>query len=313
MSTYCVYHSGDFDGLCSAAIIKCLVSSIILVGVNHGQEVFVDEFGNSFKFEDVTRSDNIIMVDFTLQPFSRMIALKKQVCNLIWIDHHASEIKNANEYQFDTLGLCDNSAAACYLTWQYYHETDVPPLSVRRLSDYDIWNHTYPDTRLFQMGMWGRYNNTHPSNTQFWKRLFEIQNISDPLYQEIIRDGQVILQFDCCENERYAKNYAFDALFHIPVGSEHVRTLRAICCNEGRKGADLFDSVYNPDKHDIMILYAQLPSGKYTVSLYTTKDDIDCCKIAQLYQGGGHVGSAGMTVQNVQLTKIDNTTIISFS
>lgn len=69
--------------------------------------------------------------------------------------------------------------------------------------------------------------------------------------------------------------------------------LRCICLNTPLFSSQSFDSVYDPEKHDLMVPFAELANGKWKVSLYSTKPEIDCGAIAKTFGGGGHKQAAG--------------------
>ena len=69
--------------------------------------------------------------------------------------------------------------------------------------------------------------------------------------------------------------------------------LRVLACNTIVFNSQFFDGFYDPEKHDVMCAYSQRRDGKWKVSLYTTKDEIDCGAIAKHFGGGGHKGAAG--------------------
>ena len=75
------YHRGDLDGVSSAAIIckKFKNDNITLIGVEYGETI--DE---ASYIKDV---DVVYVVDYTFEPFDRMVELNKNY-NLIWVDHH---------------------------------------------------------------------------------------------------------------------------------------------------------------------------------------------------------------------------------
>ena len=68
-----------------------------------------------------------------------------------------------------------------------------------------------------------------------------------------------------------------------------------ICANRGFTNSKLFDSVYDPDKHHMMVTFVRmkLPAEKWTVSMYSTREDVECGEVAVKYGGGGHKGAAG--------------------
>jgi nanoRNase/pAp phosphatase (c-di-AMP/oligoRNAs hydrolase) len=75
---------------------------------------------------------------------------------------------------------------------------------------------------------------------------------------------------------------------------------RAIICN-GYDGSPLFDSVYNPDEHDIMISYIQRKDGTWSYGMYSDKPEVHCGEIAKKYGGGGHKGASGFNLKDLIL------------
>lgn len=83
----CIYHNKDLDGYCSGAIVKLKYPDCKMIGYDYGQPLELDITG-----------EPIIMVDVSV-PMTTMKKLS-QLSNhqLTWIDHHASAIKDYNEY-----------------------------------------------------------------------------------------------------------------------------------------------------------------------------------------------------------------------
>jgi len=66
-----------------------------------------------------------------------------------------------------------------------------------------------------------------------------------------------------------------------------------------RGNSQTFKSVWDPKKYDMMVMFYRTNKGVYTVSFYTTKDDVDCSVIAKKLGGGGHQKSAGCQVKTL--------------
>lgn len=263
----CFYHSADLDGHCAGAIVKMKYPECKMIGINYGEE---------FPWDDISPKEEIWMVDFCLQPFSEMMKLRLSCCRLlVWIDHHETAIEEKGEsffYGNQQIGL-----GACEITWKYVFNLPVPR-AVRLLSMYDVWDHSDPDTLPFQYGF--RLNfDTRPENQELWSGFFYDDA---QLVGETIEEGKIILQYEKRQNEKFCRAYSFEGDFH---------GLRAIIANKGFSNSMLFDSVYDPQKHDLMISFCRLPLQKWTVSLYSTTVDVG--EIAKKYGGGGHKGSAG--------------------
>jgi nanoRNase/pAp phosphatase (c-di-AMP/oligoRNAs hydrolase) len=125
-----------------------------------------------------------------------------------------------------------------------------------------------------------RLYDANPNDQTFWERIFK-----NPTDLEVSR-GKLLKQFEDQNNAAYCKACAFETTFE---------GLRAIAINKGLSGSLTFKSVYDKDKHDIMIAFFWR-NGKWTISLYTENKDIDVSEICRKYKGGGHVGAAGCQV-----------------
>lgn len=87
----CLFHRADFDGVCSAAIVKKFVPDCELHGIDYGDEPpwgkLIPEFP---KREDggpefaVRR--RVYLLDFSLPPEDMKLLADR--CDLVWIDHH---------------------------------------------------------------------------------------------------------------------------------------------------------------------------------------------------------------------------------
>ncbi len=111
-------------------------------------------------------------------------------------------------------------------------------------------------------------------------------------YQElvsVINDGELVLKYEDMENEKKCKKAAFEIEFE---------GLRAICLNGGGFNSNVFKSVYDPEKHDLMMPF-QFDGKGWTISLYSTKEEIDCSVIAKKYSGGGHKGASGFQTDDI--------------
>lgn len=273
----CFYHSSDLDGHCSGAIIKHAFSECEMIGINYGQP---------FPWESIKEGEVVFMVDFCLQPFEDMKKLNR-LCRLVWIDHHASgSISEATAQRFVASGgqVLDSSQAACELTWSYVFPLLSIPRAVFYLGRHDVWDHTDPLTLPFQYGLRLR-GNTSPDQA-FWGSLF---HASDLDISVIADAGKLIIEYEISQNAKFCQTYAFETKLSTANG-----LLRAICVNRTFCNSSLFNSVYDPDKHDIMIAFGRL-NKRWVVSLYTTKDNIDCGAVALSYKGGGHKKAAGFT------------------
>ncbi len=282
----CFYHSADLDGHCSGAIIKMAFPECDMIGINYGDE---------FPWDDIGPDELIFMVDFSIQPFEGMLRLNQSCGTLIWIDHHISAIKESEVYGNKFYGLQRDGIGACALTWEYTweylkslghfytedfqnisSESDLPTF-IKLLAEYDVWNHSDPRTLSFQYGM-RQQPNTWPDNQDFWNSLFDVEEV-----QRITEIGGTILKYQLAENEKYCSACAFET---------ELDGLKCIAINKMLTNSQLFNSVWDSQKYDAMLTFGWR-KGKWTVSLYSDRDDIDVSSVAKKHGGGGHKGAAG--------------------
>lgn len=281
----CIYHSKDLDGYCSGAIVKKRFPDCKLIGYDYGQP---------FPWGEIESGETVIMIDVSL-PMPDMFKLANLTGgNFTWIDHHASAIKDFGEYteggsQWNVHTVLQDGAAACEGGWKYLFPYEDMPTAVKLLGEYDTWRNQDKerwDNQImpFQYGMRMICNSPETFPQEMFSDL-ETENIlyADMYCAKIIEDGRLILAYQKQQNERSAKFLAFECDFE---------GLRAICINSGGANSQLFDSVYDEAKHDVMIPFVF--TGKHwTFSLYTTKNNIDCSVIAKSKGGGGHKKAAG--------------------
>lgn len=282
-----IYHSRDLDGYASGAIVKKKYPDAILIGYDYGQELMLG--GNN------PAEHNVIMIDVSLDSMEQMFELAKKCKSLTWVDHHLSAIRKydavKDEEPANFIAILEDGIAACEGGWKYLFPNEKMPRAIELLGKYDTWRNQ--DKELwemeilpFQYGMRLKCNSAES---------FPMELLDGPLYQlvtnpidnmieAIIRNGHVILEYQAKTNETQCKK-AFEFEFE---------GLRAICLNGGGFSSDVFKSVYDESKHDVMIPFQfDGKTKEWNFSMYTTKD-IDVSEIAIKYGGGGHAKAAGM-------------------
>lgn len=354
MNPICYYHRADFDGVCSAAIVKKFVPDCELYGIDYGDPFPWDKV-EPLEANGMKSLRRVFMVDFSLKP-DEMKRLS-EVCDLVWIDHHKSAIEGCAG--LDINGIRSTALAGCELAWELFaeragdHSLPVPE-SVRLLGRYDVWdaeNPDWPRIEAFQFGM-RTYDLMNPADIR-WRVFLDLSSEVEPGYvQEAIDSGTAILDYRDQEAKSLCADGAFGVELRIPtdrpasckletegyttIEKQHVRleaydpadgacgfgtvldpaddydisgpiirveladdTWKAVdkfwcvALNSAQRGSWQFNSVYDPSQHDAMVVYCMLKSGKYRVSLYSTKEEVDCGAIAKALGGGGHKGAAG--------------------
>lgn len=330
----CFYHKADLDGKGSAAVIKYFNPEAILIPFDYGMDFNLSLREVGLKVAELSDL-NVCFVDCCL-PIDEMFDLAENCKELLWIDHHISayeqlltKLGESSDYRvvgstFDdvvkmTIKFGNNSLvtvfphdiekkplAAIELSWLYFGSSDnFMPQAVSYLGRYDVWqfDEKKDDIYPFQMGMRSKNTNIIDADGNlsiFWKELFHNDDMTTDI---IIEDGKTIIEYIAKTNSHVASNLCREGSLYF-IGdhdSKEKDTYRLIIANMSGQGSKFFDSVYDPEKHDIMVSYFQRSDGKWVVSFYSDKD-IDCAEIARnigyIYDGsgGGHKGAAGCTI-----------------
>lgn len=288
MKSICFFHSSDMDGHSSGAIVnlfyrKKYCTEPFMAGINYGEDL-------PERTEDF---DECIIVDFS---FNRkdMIHLHKIFGEkLVWIDHHDSSINEMWDYQDKIRGLRNKQSAACQLAWEFYFG-DNEPRSITLLGNYDIWNHKDPDVLPFQYGI--RNHSTWPIKDNIinlWSPLF--LNRKQVLFNDILKEGHTIFDYETNQNEIISKAISFDLDFE---------KYKFCCGNVPLKNSKVMDSIIDWEEHDAIMLFSYM--GKYKqwkVGMYTEKENVVLNKIAEKYGGGGHQKACGFVCDWENLPK----------
>ena len=261
----CFYHKSDFDGICSAAIVKYKYPDCELIGVDYD-----DDFN---LFSIVSENEIVYIVDFC---FDKDIMVDLNLhCDLHWIDHHKSSIEQMIDVKIKGSRII--GFGACQLTWKYLFPDKIEPISIYFLGRYDVWDHKEIEVLPFQYGL--RFIENLNAESPLWAALFnEIEFI-----MAIVRIGKTLMYYEKLQNEKYVKSMSYEKEFE---------GYRAIIVNRPMTNSKIFESVYDSAIHDIMIIFG-IKDGKYKYSLFSDKKEIDVSKIAVKYGGGGHAGASG--------------------
>lgn len=275
-NTLVVTHSADLDGLASQAIARrALGDNADYLGWDYGDDI-----------PDTSKYSRVYLIDISFPPPVMADLMSK----LVWIDHHASAIKENPAYYG---GLRIDGVAACRLAWQWFFGNPKAtkedyvarkveePRAVQLLGEFDIWDHRDNDTVPFQYAMQG-------TESPDWNVLLKNPSINDltqgSYIAQRLSEGRAIQQYLKVINAQFAANDAFDAVFEG-------LTFRVL--NTPQKGSLQFDASIK-EHHDGCLRY-YWNGTEWGCSLYgvSHKKDIDLSVIAKKYGGGGHRGAAG--------------------
>ena len=278
-----IYHNKDFDGIASGAIMNYYHRDITLYGYDYG-----DEFDFS-----IINDENVIMSDISFD-MDIMNRIAEESNSFMWIDHHISAINKYNKQLSNhnkIWAVLDSSISACELTWKSFYPNREVPLIIQYLGEYDTFRTHEDKVRWiqiifpFQLGMWSICKNVYDFPYHLLNYDFNVESNKISI-QEIIERGKIIMEYYHNNNEYICNFCSFE---------RDLLRYKALCINAFGLSSEAFKSKYDESKHDLMICFCYI-DGKYKLTFYTTKDNVDCSAIAKSYGGGGHRKAAGCQV-----------------
>jgi len=267
----CFYHSVDFDGKCSGAIIKRAFPQCKVVGIDHG---------DPFPWDSIDHKEAVYMVDFSL-PVGDMVVLANR-CNLVWIDHHYGAIEQASKAKFHPAGLRRVGQGACELCWEFLYSGFKMPDAVWLLGRYDNLDLGASENVLyFQRGLLAVSEDGMKPEASRWTSLLD----NEPeAVNCVISIGQIVSKALELQDKEYAQKYAFETT---------LEGMPAIAINKGITSSLLFSSVWDSEKYHIMCTFVRRSDGQWDIRIYTPRNDIDLSEVARKHGGGGHRQAAG--------------------
>lgn len=292
-----IYHHNDLDGMSSAGILayhlyKQRKSTL------YGMKFYSCSY-KELDTSNIKENDTVYILDysFTEATKSQLLDIYNK-CNkhLIWIDHHDSsiELQKSNDETIKSIdGIRSKQGSGVYLTYVYMNDMmkniEKPmyafiniPTFILYISDYDTFSKALiPQSDWFKYGM--DTHNINPTSS-IWQQLME--DYDKQLLSDILEDGKLAYKYAMKELKSYYKSYGFDAKFE----GYDIKVINR------RTNSSAFGEDYK--KADIVMSYVY-DGNLYKYSIFSSKEDIDCSKLAEKYGGGGHKGAAGFSSNTI--------------
>ena len=291
-----VFYHVDNDGKCAGFWVKELAKHYD----NYPLEFYKINYGMEFPFDEIQENEQVYIVDYSIFP-EEMDRLLEITNDVVWIDHHQSAIERYRGYTKNIRGIRLDGVAGCMLTFCFlYFMTDggvgeviknfdismtqKAPMFTKLIADYDVWTFEYGTrTREFASGF-DLYDNE--PNDEVWNDL--ANDIDETLLDAICKSGADIIAY----RSRWAAEYCTTKGFVATLDG-----FRAFAINLAMVSSDDFNSV-DSENYDMFVGFSS--DGKvWTYSLRSNK--IDVAKIAMNHGGGGHVGAAGFSSDELLL------------
>jgi uncharacterized protein len=273
------YHGADLDGKACAAIYNSKRLNVSFYPVDYGQK---------FPSDKVAKNDIVAILDFCPDDMNVIQEIMETVPVFYWFDHHPTSRRMYEKNHFKDIhtppGLYvtdseEKPMAACELLYMYLYDCDYEdiPYYIRLLGRFDVWDFTDRQTLPFQYAM-KAWLGDPIKDFQQWKKLLNPSKADHQLFQKLIEAGKYIKMYEDKKNAEVAKTICFEMEF------EGYKTLAV---NRTLESSKFFDAVYNPKKHDLLLQFG-FHGDFWKLSFRATKANVDCAKLAEKYNGGGH-------------------------
>ena len=301
-----VYHHNDHDGIVAAGVLY-----------NYHKNTHADKFVFNmidynmllnFDHVDFDNGDRVFFLDYSfsnkdnIEAFKKLLSRRAHINDVVWIDHHKTSVESElnNHYMIPgirRIGLCGAAWTYLYLNASEFTYTDLEsrddipdlfhkslkiPRFLKVIDDYDCWKGLYRITNDFHYG----FTVSTPVDNMIGVLLCNSED-SDKYINAIGHMGETVRQYLNFENKEYHVNmYGFEYILPEEHGG-----YKCFCMN--RKGnSHMFGSKIN--EYDAVIPF-YFNGERWTYSMFSNKDHIDCSEVAKSYGGGGHKGAAGWT------------------
>lgn len=295
-SKFVVFHHNDSDGMIGAYTIQAKLQS--------DQISFVPcDYTKPVNLKGIDGAE-VYFVDFIPDDYEKVFAeIAERAEKLIIFDHHSSKadavekVSGWGKPNVEITVRCEVGISGGMLAWNELFPDIEPPQFFRIISDFDTFNMEkgkedfYDRILPFQFGFMAVHDEQPILLPKISKAIAAYLQQPDEevfvgLMAECFSKGRIVFNHLRQSWAKTAENSAFEGEFE---------GLKAICINTADKGSMQFDSVYDPEKHDLMFGF-EWRKDHWSISLYSESDKVNCGEIAKKFGGGGHVGAAGCQI-----------------
>lgn len=277
----CIYHKNCLDGFGAAWCVynahRESNKQITYAAFSYGEELPIPMISGK----------EVIIVDFSF-PLEVMKDILRNCTSLIWLDHHktAQEIVPAVQ-KFVKDEFCgvnvdivfDMNRSGALIAWDYFDQGYNPaPSVIRAISDRDLWQFKYPDTKAITAALYNA-----PMNFETWDHNMTVG------FDYLLTTGNVLISKQENDVQKLADSLAYLTEFQgfiVPIANAPFMF-----------ASDLGNLL--AQGYPFAIIYWKTKENKYSVSLRSTDKGEDVAELAKKYGGGGHRNAAGFRCETL--------------
>jgi oligoribonuclease NrnB/cAMP/cGMP phosphodiesterase (DHH superfamily) len=255
-----IYHDKCLDGMTAAWAVRKALGEGDYIPANHGDAP-----------PEVAGRD-VVIVDFSYRR-AVMEEMAHQAHSLLILDHHKSAEEDLHGLPYVVFDMQRSGAG---LAWDWFHPGQSRPALVNYVEDGDLWRHSLPGSKDFQLRL-----DMEPLNFEAWER---VALLSEESLGNFIREGNVL-------SRAFANDVAVLLKDRYPVTLAGVAGLAVNAT--GKYTSEL--------GHQLAVLSGSFgmvwrqTEGRLKVSL-RSNGDFDVAQLATQFGGGGHRNAAAFTL-----------------
>ena len=292
MSTaHIFYHSADLDGHCGGAICASAYRQ-------EEHSLHPIDYGDGFPHYAIEEGDTVVFVDWTPPPedFAKVLD-RIPAGRIIWLDHHAPNIKRAWDYLiekgYEVAGppainciqgnFADDGLSGCEKAWGWFFPDNPMPRIVHHLGRFDVWDHADLDTLPVQYGVKTHIDTDPSTNLTLWRTLLTDAHAE---VEDVFTRGRAIWEYVQSSN----RHTTLFSLCEVWWDGKLWAAVNAPLAN-----SRVMDGFWKEEYVGVLIYAYSGDRGLWKVSLFRSpdRDDVSMGAIAHERGGGGHAGAAG--------------------
>lgn len=281
--THILYHD-DMDGWMSAnLLLTVLQGQACLHECSYQKE--------QFNFKCIKKGQKVYLVDYSFSPDK--MKLLKQNTEFYWIDHHKSAIELSKKYGYDDIeGIRVIGRSGAQLTQKYLFGSYFNKF-IEYVGQFDTFRNS--EQRQFFHGQILPFFYGFQMNKDYFnpknRKIKSVYELDEELVLKLQKQGKIIYNYNKKQYGEYCKSKSF---------VRQIWGFRVLCINSIDRGTMIFQipDFFDKQQHDMMCIYNH--DGKYwNYGFYAPKykKEVDCCKIAMEYGGGGHKSASGAKLE----------------
>lgn len=314
-----IIHHTDNDGYLSGTLLRLYANhvgipdaNIRYFAFNYSNTAELEEFMDDMSVQGILTEDTLILMgDVSIAPGTKEIFRKifSATKNKFWFDHHTTslDLEKTDEFFQEIPGKRSDDWCGAELIFRAFTEAicseagsipiNVAHEVVSLVDDHDRFVHQLDYSREFLSGSM-LYPESQEPGSLFW-----VQCISSwEFLYDVIGKGETVFAYKKQDEEKTLKALGFEREIVLKSKSGQRKALKVYCVNR-QYNSDIFGDKYY--QYPIVCVFTYNGKG-WRYSLYSSKPDACCGKIAQAFSpaGGGHNGAAGFTRAELIFNKL---------